>query len=607
MSDAITNHSGENAYRAALRRLRGSFLMVGFFSAVINVLMLTGPLYMLQVYDRVLGSGSIATLQGLFLIVVILYAFMGLYEFLRSRLLSRAAIRLDQEVGPSAFRAWLRSGGQQQAGRTEEGRASPLPLADLGSVRGFLSSPAMGSIFDVPWIPLYLGLLFLIHPWLGWLTLAGAGVVAVAAILGRRFTREPQEVSNRIEAEARVFSEQGRRNAELIEAMGMERGVAGRWQDDHARALAVGQEASNVSEVTGAFSKSFRMLLQSAMLTVGALLVLRHEMTAGMIIATSILSGRALAPVDQIIAQWRIIGNASLAHKRLTAFFGAGARAPKHVDLPLPSGEVTANRLTCLGPAPGPGGERPRMLNQVSFALEPGDGLGVIGNSAAGKSTLARLIVGAWRPEAGDIRFDGATRDQWDPEVLGRAIGYLPQTVELLPGTIRDNITRFDPTAKDEDMIAAAKLAGVHDMILALPDGYATRVGLPGQPLSGGQVQRLGLARAVFGQPRLVVLDEPNSNLDAAGEAALAQAIHSLRAGGATVILMTHRTSALAEVNKIMLLASGNVVKFGERDEVLRGLMLRSVPDAAKETASDEPANAGPRPVPGISAAGGQQ
>ena len=597
MSDGTTSPqapSGSNAYRAALRRLRGTFLMTGFFSAVINILMLTGPLYMLQVYDRVLGSGSIATLQGLFLIVVILYAFMGLYEFLRSRLLGRAAIRLDQEVGPTAFRAWLRSGGQQA---TRKPGASPLPLADLGTVRGFLSSPAMGSIFDVPWIPLYLGLLFLIHPWLGWLTLAGAAIVALVAVLGRRLTRAPQEASAVIEGEARAFSEQGRRNAELIEAMGMERGVTERWQQDHARALATGQGASNVSEVTGAFSKSFRMLLQSAMLTVGALLVLRHEMTAGMIIATSILSGRALAPVDQIIAQWRIIGAASLAHKRLIAFFEKAPQEPRPIGLPQPTGKVVANRLTCLGPVPGAGGERPRMLNQVSFALEPGDGLGVIGNSAAGKSTLARLIVGAWKPDGGDIRFDGATRDQWDPEVLGRAVGYLPQTVELLPGTIRDNITRFDPAARDNDMIAAARLAGVHDMILALPEGYGTKVGIPGQPLSGGQVQRLGLARAVFGGPRLIVLDEPNSNLDAAGEAALAQAIHALRAGGATVILMTHRTSALAEVNKIMLLSAGNVVKFGDRDEVLRGLLLRPVPDTG---------TGGNTQMPGITA-GGQQ
>lgn len=562
---------GGHAYRAALRGLRGSFLMAAFFSAVINLLMLTGPLYMLQVYDRVLGSGSLATLRGLFLIVVILYAFMGVYEFLRARLLARAAVRLDRGLGIAAFRAWLRPGAEAGAA---------LPLRDLETVRGFLSGPAMGAIFDLPWIPLYLGLLFLIHPWLGWLTLAGAGIVMLAALASRRLTRAPQEEAARIEAAARGFAERGRANAELVGAMGMERALAARWDRDHAAALAAGQGASNVSEVTGAFSKSFRMLLQSAMLTAGALLVLRHEMTAGMIIAVSILSGRALAPVDQLIAQWRLIGQASLAHRRLDAFFASRAAEPRRIDLPAPTGEIAATRLTCLAAPAAPGAERARMLNQVGFTLAPGDGLGVIGNSAAGKSTLARLIVGARQPDSGEIRFDGATRDQWDPELLGRAMGYLPQAVELLPGTVRDNIARFDPEARDADVIEAATLAGVHEMILALPEGYATRVGEPGQPLSGGQVQRLGLARAIFGRPRIVVLDEPNSNLDAAGEAALARVIRALRARGATVILMTHRASALAEVNKVMLLAQGSVVTFGERDEVLRGLM-RPVPPVA--------------------------
>ena len=552
--------------------------MIAFFSAAINILMLTGPLYMLQVYDRVLSSGSLATLRGLFVIVVVLYAFMGVYEFLRARLLARAAVRLDQALAPEAFRIWLRSGtrgtarGAGGGDRANEG----MVLRDLDTLRGFLSGPAMGSIFDLPWIPLYLGLLFLIHPWLGWLTLAGAGIVAVAALISRRLAAPPQEDAARIEAEARGFAEQGRRGAEMIGAMGMERRVAARWGRSHRAALARGQGASDVSEVAGAFSKAFRLLLQSTMLTLGALLVLRQEMSAGMIIATSILSGRALAPVDQVIAQWRMIGQASLARRRLATVFAGRVPAGPVTELPAPTGHVVATRLGCL--ARGTGAEPARILSDVSFTLAPGDGLGVIGNSAAGKSTLARLIVGAWTLDAGEIRFDGARIDQWDAEVIGRSIGYLPQTVELLPGTIRDNITRFDPAARDEDMIAAARLAGIHEMILALPEGYDSLVGLPsGQPLSGGQVQRLGLVRAIFGWPRIVVLDEPNSNLDAAGEAALATTIRTLRERGSTVILMTHRTSALAEVNRIMLLANGSVVTQGDRDEVLRGLRLRPV------------------------------
>lgn len=565
-----------DAYRLALCRLRRPVLAAAGFSALLNVLMLTGPLYMLQIYDRVLGSGSLATLKGLFLIVVVLYVFMGLYEFLRARILARAGQRLDADLGEAAMRAWLRA---PRAGEPE------APLRDLETLRGFLSGPAMAGIFDAPWIPLYLAILFLIHPLLGWLTLAGAGVVALVAWANRRLTRPHQENFARIEAEARMLADQGRRNGEMVQAMGMEGRIAARWRRVHDAALVAGQRASDTSEVTAAFSRSFRLLLQSAMLTLGAWLVLGHEMTAGMIVASSILSGRALAPVDQIIGQWQAIGRASLAHRGLKRFFAALAADLARVDLPPPSGQITVSRLTRLGPERE--GERVQILSQIGFELSPGDGLGVIGNSAAGKSTLARLLVGAWEPDSGEIRLDGATRAQWDPEVLGRAIGYLPQQVELLPGTIRDNITRFDPAARDEDMFAAARLAGMHETILALPEGYATRVGMPGQPLSGGQIQRIGLVRALFGRPRIVVLDEPNSNLDAQGEAALSTAIRTLRADGATVILMTHRTSALAEVNKLMLLANGTALHFGDRDEVLRGLMRRPIPAAvaAAETA----------------------
>lgn len=586
---------GPDPYARALRGLRGPVLAAAGFSVLLNLLMLTGPLYMLQIYDRVLGSGSVATLKGLFLIVVVLYAFMGFFELVRARLLARAGQRLDAGLGAAAMRAWL------HAPRTGEAEA---PLRDLETLRSFLSGPTMGGIFDAPWIPLYLGILFLIHPWLGWLTLAGAGVVALAAWASRRLTRPHLEGAALIEAEARLLADQGRRNGEMVQAMGMEGRIAARWRHIHDAALARGQRASDLSEVTAAFSRSFRLLLQSAMLTLGAWLVLGHEMTAGMIVASSILSGRALAPVDQIIAQWQAIGRASLAHRGLRRFFAARHAEPVRVDLPLPTGRLAVAGLTRLGPKRE--GERAKLLSQIGFELAPGDGLGVIGNSAAGKSTLARLLVGAWEPDAGEIRFDGATRAQWDPEVLGRAIGYLPQQVELLPGTIRDNITRFDPAARDEDMFEAARLTGMHEAILALPEGYATRVGVPGQPLSGGQIQRIGLVRALFGAPRIVVLDEPNSNLDAQGEAALSAAVRLLRERGTTVILMTHRTSALAEVNKLMLLANGVAVRFGDRDEVLRGLMRRPVPSAqGPVTASVAGSVTGPVAAPRAGSAAG--
>lgn len=552
-----------NPYRQALAGLRGLFLGAGALSAVINVLMLTGSIYMLQVYDRVLPSGSVPTLQGLFLIVIVLYAFLGFYEFLRARILARAAVRLDTALGPQAFRLWLRSGNKGE---------NALPLRDLDILRGFLSGPAVHGLFDLPWIPLYLGVLFLIHPWLGWLTVAGALIVAAAALANRLLTHGGLGRSMAMEANARAFADQGLRGAETVQALGMERRVADRWQGLHEASLAAGQRGSDVNEVTSAFSKSFRMLLQSAMLTLGAFLVLRHEITAGMIIATSILSGRALAPVDQVIGQWRAIGRAGVAHRRLNGFFDMQAAPRAHVDLPAPTGRIVVRNLTRMAPGATPGSERARMLNQVSFELSPGDGLGVIGNSAAGKSTLARLLVGAWFADAGEIRFDGATPDQWDPEALGRSIGYLPQSVEMLPGTIRDNITRFDPNATDASMIEAAKIAGVHDMILTMPQGYETRIGADGMALSGGQNQRLGLVRAIFGNPKIIVLDEPNSNLDAGGDAALSNTIRIMRERGAAVIVMAHRPSALAAVNKIMILQSGMVVKFGDKDEVLRAI-----------------------------------
>ena len=312
------------------------------------------------------------------------------------------------------------------------------------------------------------------------------------------------------------------------------------------------------------------MLLQSAILTLGAFLVLRGDITAGMIIAGSILSGRALAPVDQLIGQWRIIGRVMAAHKRLDEIFAKDTSQPERVALPDPSGALTVSGLTKTGAA-RPNGEPPKILSDISFSLASGDALGVIGNSASGKSTLARLLVGAGQGDAGEVRLDGATLDQWHPDQLGRNIGYLPQMLEMLPGTIRDNIARFDPEAPDDDVIAAARMTGIHDMILQLPDGYNTRLGDPyaPAPLSGGQIQRLGLARAVYGMPRFVVLDEPNANLDMAGDAALTKAIKTLRAAGSTVIVMAHRPSVLSAVNKLMVLTAGTVGAFGDRDVLL--------------------------------------
>ncbi|MFB9151596.1 type I secretion system permease/ATPase [Roseovarius ramblicola] len=556
-----------NAYLGALRGLRGTFVLVALFSAAINVLMLTGPVYMLQVYDRVLSSGSGATLLGLFGIVIVLYGFLGVYDFLRARLLSRAAIRLDTEVGEEAFRFSLRAGLIGDRTRIDP-RAQPV--RDLDLVRGFMSSPAITGFFDLPWIPLFLGLIFLIHPWLGWLTLAGAGVVTGAALLNQFLVQGSIHDAMTIEGAERALLEQARGESETLHALGMRERMVARWREMHDTALATGQTGSDRSEGFSAFSKSFRLLLQSSLLTLGALLALRQEISPGMIIATSIIAGRALAPVDQVIGQWRAIGRAREAHHRLSEMFREAPADKPRVDLPAPEGHLQVRSLTRLVPAgPEADARRPRILDRVSFALSPGDGLGVIGNSAAGKSTLARLLVGVWTADAGEVRLDGATLDQWTPAALGRHIGYLPQSVQMLPGSVGQNIARFDPEARDRDIIEAARIAGVHEMILGLSDGYATHMDRTVNPFSVGQVQRLGLARAVYGAPRLIVLDEPNSNLDADGDEALTRAIRRMRDLGSVVVVMAHRPSAIAAVNKVLLLHQGRVAKFGDRDEVL--------------------------------------
>ena len=570
-----TLNKQNNPYRIVMRQMRRTFLQVGLFSAAINILMLTGPIYMLQVYDRVLSSGSVATLQGLFVIVIVLYTFLGIYEFLRARLLSRAGYRLDGLVGNKAFNYWMHLGAVQD-------RSGDNPIRDLDVVRGFLGSPAILGIFDVPWIPFFLAIVFFIHPWLGYLTLAGAVVVAVAAFLNQLVTRDAIKRAVSIESGERNFVEKTRRNAEVVSALGMQRRISDRWRGMHDQSLAYTQLSGERSEGFSAFSKSFRLLLQSMLLTLGAYLAIQQEVSAGAIIATSIIAGRALAPVDQVIGQWKSIGRTLQAHRSLLATLDRMPAEPRHITLPDPKGHIQVTNLTKYAPGAGQGVPRLKILSQLNFNLAPGDGLGVIGNSAAGKSSLAKVLVGAWHPEAGEIRLDGATLDQWHPEDLGRHIGYLPQTLEMLPGTIAENISRFNPQAQDKMIIEAAQIAGVHEMILALPGGYGTPIGMAGQPLSGGQIQRLGLARAIYGIPRLIVLDEPNSNLDGGGDDALSAAILTLRARGSVVVVMAHRPSVIHAVNKVMILHKGTIAHFGNKEEIIQ-MAMRPV-DAEDET-----------------------
>lgn len=571
------------SYAQVWAALRRPFVVAGAFSAGISVLMLTGPLYMLQIYDRVLSSGSVPTLVGLFVIVVALYAFLGLYEFLRARILSRAAYRFDALTGETAFAQALEDGESGKGGAS---------IRDIEVLRGFLSGPAIRALFDAPWLPVFLVAVFVIHPWLGYLTLTGAGVVVALALVNQWLTQGPTSRAMRLDAAERGFFHQALRNAETVRALGMRGALTARWRAAHETGLAAAQSGGDRSDVISAVSKAFRMFLQSALLTAGAYLALRQEISAGMIVGASILAGRALAPVDQVIGQWRSFSRALEAHRRLGAHFDGMTEQKPRIALPAPSGAVRLSKVTKLMPG-GVQHGRARILELVSFELEAGDVLGVIGNSAAGKSSLARILVGVWTPDGGEIRLDGATMDQWDPDVLGRSVGYLPQYVDMLPGTVAENISRFEDRAKEDDIIAAARAAGVHEMILSMADGYATRVGMPDQPLSGGQIQRIGLARAIYRLPRLIVLDEPNAHLDAHGDETLTATIRYLRQAGCTVVVMAHRPGVLAEASKVLILHKGKVAQFGPREEIFR-LAMRSVPgDGAPGTDGRQSAEAG--------------
>ncbi|SFT11143.1 ATP-binding cassette, subfamily C [Sulfitobacter marinus] len=551
-----------NKYAAALRRQKPGVGFVLILSGIISILMLTGSIYMLQVYDRVLSSGSVVTLTGLFVIVVILYLFFGVFDLLRQRILSRIGTRLECDLGRSGFL------GQFQAKQGANNNATD-PLRHLSGISQFLSGPTAGNLFDLPFVPVFLTVLFIVHPLLGFIVVGGAVVAGVSAWVASVIAGRWQAQRNQGAARQAEFTTEAVRNSEAVIAMGMENNLAAHWQKMQLASLKTHQKAAQGSEILASFSKTFRFLLQSSILTVGAVLVLREEISPGMIIASSVLSGRVLAPIDQAIGQWRAIAQTLYSHRALLEFFENTTVRNGTIELPKPSGRLTVKSLTKF--AAGASASRQELLLQsVSFSLEPGDGLGVIGKSAAGKSILARLLVGAWQPDRGEVCLDGAGFDKWPAGAVGRHIGYLPQTVTLLPGTIAQNIARFDSDTTDADIVVAAQLANVHDLILRLPNGYATEVGgASGSPLSGGQIQRIALARAVIFKPALIVLDEPNAHLDGAGDTALEDTIKQLRAAGSTVVVMAHRPSAIAAVNKILVLDQGRMSKFGEKEKIL--------------------------------------
>ena len=556
----MTKNNGngrDNALKQAFGDVRTAFVSIGAFSFFINLLMLTGPLYMLQVYDRVLTSGSQHTLIMLTAVAVGMILTSALLELVRSRILVRAGSRLDRRLNDRLFAGLLRLRlRQKDAGESQ-------PLRDLETLRGFLTGPGLISFFDAPWTPLFLAVIFLLHPLLGLVALAGAVVLFVLAVVSELATRGPLREASRDSAAAHGFTENTLRNAEVIEAMGMLPGLQRRWLARHQAALAAQAKASDRGGLLTAGAKFVRPVLQVAILGTGAYLALLQEITPGVMIAASIIMGRALAPVEGAIGNWRGFILARGANGRLHRFLEKDEAPQAGMPLPRPKGRIAVERLV----AAPPGLERP-VLKGISFALDAGDSLGIIGPSAAGKSTLARLLIGVWPAANGQVRLDGADVGDWNHLELGPHLGYLPQDVELFDGTVAENIARFGEP-KPEQVVQAAQRAGVHEMVLHLAEGYDTMIGPGGAALSGGQRQRLGLARALYGDPAFVVLDEPNSNLDGEGEEALRRAVRELKKAGTTVVVIAHRPSVLAGMDKILVLRDGLIEHFGPRDEVL--------------------------------------
>lgn len=556
---AVTKATAQEQIRGAVAASRRAFLAIGVFTAAINLLMLSGSFFMLQVYDRVIPSRSVPTLIGLIVLVTMLYGFQGILDFIRQRLLVRTARGIDEHLGQYAYRAIVQL--PLTAGNAREGLQ---PVRDLDQIRSFLSSLGPTALFDLPWIPLYLGLCFVFHFWIGMTALVGAVLLVALTLFTEVLTRSPVKASAGYGAVRMGLVEGSRRNAEVLRSMGMTERMSERWSRSNDQYLDAQQKASDVVGGLGATSRVFRMLLQSFVLAVGAYLVINQQASAGVIIASSILTSRALAPVELAIAHWKNFAAARQSWARLKDVIEKLTSANLPMSLPRPTSSLSVEAVSVAPPGV------PRLVVQnASFRLEAGQGLGIIGPSASGKSTLARSLVGVWQVVRGKIRIDGAALDQWDPESLGAHIGYVPQDVELFDGTIAENIARFATQPNPDDVIDAARQAAIHDMILRLPDGYETRIGEGGSSLSAGQRQRVALARALYGSPFLVVLDEPNSNLDAEGDQALTRAIAAVRTRGGIVVVVAHRAAALSAVDMVLVMAEGLVQNFGPKDEVL--------------------------------------
>ncbi len=557
---AVGEPNPESPLSELFAGLRPLMWGLGGVSLVINLLMLTGPLFMLQVYDRVLVSNSVPTLVGLGLLALILYLFFGVLDALRSRVLYRVGQHVDETLSARA----LAISTALPARLGAKGR-NLRPVQDLESITQFMSGNGPAAIFDLPWLPFYLALVFLFHSLLGAVALAGVLIIAILVGLNELACRNPTKSAAHQRARRTSRVEEGRKNAEAVFAMGMSEALSKRWNAENTRFLADQRHAADRNGLFTHSIKTVRLILQSGILAVGALLAIQQEISPGVMIACSIITMRALSPVEQAMIHWRGFVAARQSLGRLRGMLALPLFGETEHELPAPHKTLVVENVYC-----SPAGATDPVIRNVSFDAQAGDGIAILGASGSGKSTLIRAIIGAATMIKGSIRFDGAELDQWSPAARSAFIGYLPQDLQLFEGTVAQNIARFDPQATSKDIMEAALIANVHDLITALPKGYNTPIGSEGVALSGGQRQRIALARALYGKPFVIILDEPNSNLDAEGEAALAKAIMTMRARGKIVLLVAHRPRAIGAVNKALCLKDGRTVAFGPRDEIMR-------------------------------------
>lgn len=555
--------AGREELIAARRKSRTLYWAVGIFSFFVNLLMLTGPLYMLNVYDRVLGSRSVETLLALSVLVAFLYGMMGILDYARGRVMGRVGARFQSRLDRRVFGAVLKATTLSRAPKE-----AATGMRDLESVQRLITSPALMAVFDIPWTPIFILGIFIFHPMMGYLALAGGAILVTIAILNQVLSRKPLSKANATAFRSEALGSEIRAEGEMVHSLGMRTSAFDRWQLARGASLDATIDATDTSGTFTALTKAFRLFLQSAMLGLGAYLVLQEQLTPGAMIAGSILLGRALAPIELMIGQWAVFQKGREGWRNLATLLTAVPEEEKRTELPKPAARIKVHQLTIVPP-----GEQTASLRAISFDVEPGHAVGVIGTSGSGKSTLARALTGVWKPAGGKIRLDGAALDQYDPDVLGQHIGYLPQRVQLFDGTIKENIARMSMAPDDAAVVKAAQMADAHNMILQLPDGYDTRVSTHGGRLSGGQIQRIGLARAMYGDPVVLVLDEPNSNLDNTGSLALNSAIKQAKDAGKIVFIMAHRPAAIQECDLLQVIENGGLRAFGPKDQVLKEMV----------------------------------